>query len=319
MDDQVLGFIGLGNIGGPIAATMVNAGIKLHVHDINQEAVGRLVALGAIAQPSPQAVANVASIVCTCLSSLEASEAVLFGDDGIIHGSKITTFVEMSTIGHENVAAFATILARRQISTVDAPVSGGTKIRQFAEGATAQPALAAGGARNSAARTITIMVAGPDGPVKSVMPVFSAISSSVRRVGLEPGQGQLMKLINNLLVGANLAAAVEALTLGARLGLDPAAMIEVISISSGQSYILDSRGPCIASRQFNADSGGKISLLSKDFALALAESRRAGVPMDALPTLSGALSVWDSAMKLGLADRKISELITVIERNLPRQ
>jgi 3-hydroxyisobutyrate dehydrogenase-like beta-hydroxyacid dehydrogenase len=93
-------------------------------------------------------------------------------------------------------------------------------------------------------------------------------------------------------------------------------MIEVISMSSGQSYILDSRGPCIASRRFNDDSGGKISLLFKDFALAFEESRRAGVPADVLPTLSGALSVWDSAMKMGLAHHKVSELITVIERSL---
>src|ERR1700742_1943824 len=115
MNDQVVGFIGLGNIGGAIAATIVNAGFVLHVHDINQEAVAKLVALGATAQPSPKAVADAAGIVCTCLPSLEASQAVLFGDDGIIHGSRIKIFVEMSTIGHGNVAEFATALAMRQV------------------------------------------------------------------------------------------------------------------------------------------------------------------------------------------------------------
>jgi 3-hydroxyisobutyrate dehydrogenase-like beta-hydroxyacid dehydrogenase len=148
------------------------------------------------------------------------------------------------------------------------------------------------------------------------MPVLSAISSRVKRVGSKPGQGQLMKLINNLLAGANMAAAVEALALGAQLDLDQAAMVELVSMSSGQSRILDKKAPAIVSRQFDADAGGTIALLAKDFALAFEEARLAGVSAVSLPTLAGARAVWDSAMKLGLAKHKVPELITVIEKNL---
>jgi 3-hydroxyisobutyrate dehydrogenase len=125
-----------------------------------------------------------------------------------------------------------------------------------------------------------------------------------------------MKLVNNLLAGANMAAAVEALALGAHLGLDAAAMVELISMSSGQSRMLDKKGPAIVSRQFDADAGGMIGLLYKDFALAFEAARLAGVPAVSLPTLEGARAVWDSAVKLGLARHKVPELITVIEQNL---
>jgi L-threonate 2-dehydrogenase len=152
--------------------------------------------------------------------------------------------------------------------------------------------------------------------VEMVMPVLSAITSRIKRVGTKPGQGQIMKLINNLLAGANLAAAVEALALGARLGLDQAAMLELITMSSGQSRILEKKGPAIVSREFAADSGGHIGILAKDFRLAVEDARLAGVSLAVLPTLAGAYAVWESAMKQGLAQRKVPELITVIETSL---
>jgi 3-hydroxyisobutyrate dehydrogenase-like beta-hydroxyacid dehydrogenase len=296
LDKPAIGFIGLGNMGAAIAGAMIKSGVHLHVCDISQEAVGKLVALGATPHFSPKSVASSAGIVCTCLASNEASATVLFADDGVIHGSQIHTLVEMSTTGSHHVAASAAALAERQIATVDAPVSGGAK--------------------DAAAGILVIMVAGSDAAVHSAMPVLSAISSRVKRVGSKPGQGQLMKLINNLLAGANMAAAVEALALGAQLDLDQAAMVELVSMSSGQSRILDKKAPAIVSRQFDADAGGTIALLAKDFALAFEEARLAGVSAVSLPTLAGARAVWDSAMKLGLAKHKVPELITVIEKNL---
>jgi 3-hydroxyisobutyrate dehydrogenase-like beta-hydroxyacid dehydrogenase len=295
LNKPAVGFIGLGNMGGAIAGAMIKAGIHLHVCDISQEAVARLVALGATPHSSPKAVASTAGIVCTCLASNEASAAVLFADNGVIHGSKIHTLVEMSTTGSRNVSASAAALAERRIATVDAPVSGGAK--------------------DAAAGILVIMVAGSDTALHSAMPILSAISSRVKRVGSKPGQGQLMKLINNLLAGANMAAAVEALALGAELELDQAAMVELVSMSSGQSRMLDKKAPTIVSRQFDADAGGTIALLAKDFGLAFEEARLAGVSAVSLPTLSGARAVWDSAMNLGLANHKVPELITVIERN----
>jgi 3-hydroxyisobutyrate dehydrogenase-like beta-hydroxyacid dehydrogenase len=296
LDKPVIGFIGLGNMGGAIAAAMIKAGVDLHVCDISRAAEAKLVALGATAHASPKSVASSAGIVCTCLASNEASASVLFADDGVIHGSQIHTLVEMSTIGPHHVSASAAALAETQIATVDAPVSGGAK--------------------DAAAGILVIMVAGSDAAVHCAMPVLSAISSRVKRVGSKPGQGQLMKLINNLLAGANLAAAVEALALGAQLDLDRAAMVELVSMSSGQSRILDKKAPALVSRQFDADAGGTIALLAKDFALAFEEARLAGVSAVSLPTLAGARAVWDSAMNLGLANHKVPELITVIEKSL---
>jgi 3-hydroxyisobutyrate dehydrogenase-like beta-hydroxyacid dehydrogenase len=296
LDKPAIGFIGLGNMGGAIAGAMIKAGVQLHVFDISEEAIAKLVAMGATAHSSPKAVASTAGIVCTCLASNEASATVLFADDGVIHGSAIHTFVEMSTTGSRNVCASAAALAERQIATVDAPVSGG--------------------AEDAAAGILVIMVAGSAAAVHSIMPVFSSISSRVKRVGNKPGQGQLMKLINNLLAGANMTAAVEALALGGQLELDQAAMVELISMSSGQSRMLDKKARAIISRQFDADAGGAIALLAKDFALAFEEARLAGVSAVSLPTLAGARAVWDSAMNLGLANHKVPELITVIEKNL---
>jgi 2-hydroxy-3-oxopropionate reductase len=283
-------------MGGAIAGALVDAGIDLHVFDISSVAVDKLAGLGATPQRSARSVADIAEVVCTCLASKEAAEAVLFGEEGLAKGSAIRTLVEMSTLGSPAVSGFAAALADKQISVVDAPVSGG--------------------AADTAAGKLVIMVAGSDAAVQAVMPVLGAVTSRIKRVGTKPGQGQLMKLINNLLAGANLTAAVEALALGARLGLDQAAMLELITMSSGQSRILEKKGPAIVSRRFAADSGGHIGILAKDFRLAVEDARLAGVSLAVLPTLAGAHAVWESAMNQGLGQRKIPELITVIEASL---
>ena len=283
-----IGFLGLGQMGAPMAERLFGPDVQLHVYDPRAEAMAPFVARGAKACASPAAVADAASIVFACLPTGKISEAAALGPEGVIHGSAIRIHAEMSTIGRTTVQRIAEGLAQRGLATVDSPISGG-------------PA----GAR---AGTLAIMVAGDPAAVETLRPFLLRIGQRVFVLGEQPGQGQVMKLVNNLLIAANMVSAFEALSLGAKAGLDPDTMVEVVNAGTGRSLVTSDMMPAVLSRRFGF--GAAVAVVDKDVEMGLQEARTLGVPMWGLEQ---AARVWRFAASQGMAAADISELARLME------
>jgi len=212
MNDSPIGFIGLGNMGAPMAANLAGAGWSLTVHD----AAGtrdRAPANTAIAE----SVAEVASQAATILLSLPDSAVVDAVADAIVTAPSAVTkrVVDTSTIGIAQARRIHGKLAAAGVEYVDAPVSGGVA-----------------GAR---AGTVSIMVSGPAASLEELRPMLEGFAGNVFHVGVEPGQGQAMKLLNNFLSGTAMAATSEAVAFGESQGLDMAVMLDVLNVSTGRN------------------------------------------------------------------------------------
>ncbi|MDO8212247.1 NAD(P)-dependent oxidoreductase [Conexibacter sp. CPCC 206217] len=258
-----IGFVGLGAMGTPMAGRLLDAGHTLVVHDLDDVAVAALVARGAQQASSPRAVADASEIVFVSLPSPAAVRAVALGADGIASAGAgasagARTYVDVSTTGPQTAEEVADALAANGIGVVDAPVSGG-------------PAGAAAG-------TLTFMVAGADDAVARVRPLLETLGKAIFHVGARPGQAQTTKVINNLVSAACIAITSEATVLGAKAGLDPAVLLDVVGVSSGSNNAaLDKFPKQVLTRRFA--HGFRLELMAKDVRLCLEEGRRQEVPM----------------------------------------
>jgi len=281
-----LGFLGLGQMGAAIAERLEAPDVRLHVYDPNHVAVAPFVLRGAVDEASAAAVAAAAPIVFACLPNGTASELVAAQVAG---SSTLRIYVEMSTIGSPTMARIAQMLAKRGITLVDCPISGGPK-----------------GAR---AGTLSVIAAGPVAARDEVRPWLQRIGRNVFEVGEQPGQAQLMKLVNNLINAANMATAFEALVLGAKGGLDPTQMVDVINVSTGRnSATLDKVPKAVLPGTF--DYGAKLSTMVKDVVLGLKEAEALGVPMWVHETVG---QLWRFGATQGLGDADLTSLIQVLE------
>lgn len=253
-----LGFVGLGTMGAHMARRLLGQGWTVTVTDTRPEAVAALVADGAVGASTAAEVADAAEVVFASLPSPQSLLEVIGGPTGLLKGAKMRAFVDVSTTGPVGGRQAAALLAEAGIGFVDSPVSGGPT--------------------GAEAGTLTMMVAGPDALVEELDPYIRAVGSNIMRVGTEPGQGQLAKVINNLLVGTTVAAVGEALTLGVRGGLDPARLLDVINASSGRNSASQGVYPrFVLPRTFNL--GFRLRLEAKDVALALEEAAVQKIPM----------------------------------------
>jgi 3-hydroxyisobutyrate dehydrogenase-like beta-hydroxyacid dehydrogenase len=281
-----LGFLGLGQMGAAIAERLEAPDVRLHVYDPNPVAVAPFVLRGAVDEASAAAVAAAAPIVFACLPNGTASELVAAQ---IASSPVLRIYVEMSTIGSPTMARIAQMLAKRGIVLVDCPISGGPK-----------------GAR---AGTLSVIAAGPAAARDEVRPWLQRIGKNLFEVGEQPGQAQLMKLVNNLINAANMATAFEALVLGAKGGLDPAQMVAVINVSTGRnSATLDKVPRAVLPGSF--DYGAKLSTMVKDVVLGLKEAEAMGVPMWVHETVG---QLWRFGATQGLGDADLTALIQVLE------
>ena len=252
-----IGFIGLGRMGYPMARRLVDAGHRLVVFDPNGQALSRLTLMGAEAAASPRGVADRVETVLASLPSPDVVLEVATGDDGVIHGSKVRRFVDLSTTGSRMAIRVAGALQARNIVQIDSPVSGGV-----------------GGAEKG---TLAVMVSGPSAEVEPLKAALSVIGR-VFVVGEKPGLGQTMKLCNNLLSATALAASSEAMVMGVKAGLDPTMMLDVINSGSGRnSAIADKFPKAILPGSF--DFGFASGLMYKDLRLCTEEAEALGVPM----------------------------------------
>jgi 3-hydroxyisobutyrate dehydrogenase-like beta-hydroxyacid dehydrogenase len=257
MTDKTIGFIGVGRMGNHMARRLVEAGHKLVVYDTDAQSLQRATAAGANAANSPADVASQADIVMVSLPTPNVVKAVALGDKGVASGRKAKIFIDLSTTGPLVAGEVATALEEKGIVAIDAPVSGG-------------PAGADKG-------TLAVMVSGPKRLEKELTPILSVIGK-VFWVGERAGLGQTMKLCNNLLSATAITITSEALVMGAKAGLDPAIMLDVINAGSGRNTATQDKFPrCVLPRKF--DFGFATELLYKDVRLCLEEGERLGVPM----------------------------------------
>jgi len=252
-----IGFVGVGTMGGPMASRLLDAGAKLAIFDTSEAALAPLVKKGARRCGSPAEVASSTDMVLVSLPTPKVVREVALGGSGVIAGTRAKIFVDLSTTGPRVATEVAEGLAAKGIIGVDAPVSGGPT-----------------GAQKG---TLAIMVSCPPSAFARLEPVLSTFGK-VFHVGERPGMGQTMKLANNLLSATALAITSEALVMGAKAGLDPKVMIDVINAGSGRNSATQDKFPrCVLPRKF--DFGFPIELLYKDVKLCLDEGEALGVPM----------------------------------------
>jgi 3-hydroxyisobutyrate dehydrogenase-like beta-hydroxyacid dehydrogenase len=257
MTEQSIGFIGVGRMGARMARRLIDAGYRLTIFDTDQAAVRTLTDAGAHAVDSPAAVASDAEIVLASLPTPPVVEAVALGPGGVAEGTRVKIFVDTSTTGATYAKRIAARLAAKDIVAMDAPVSGGLA-----------------GAANG---TLAVMVSGPEAAFAVLKPVLEHLGK-IFYMGTEPGQGQTMKLLNNLLSAAAMAISSEAVVMGVKAGLDPAQVIDVINAGTGRnSATVDKFPKYILPRTFNL--GFALALLNKDLRMCLEEADALGVPM----------------------------------------
>jgi 3-hydroxyisobutyrate dehydrogenase-like beta-hydroxyacid dehydrogenase len=283
-----IGFIGLGNMGQPMARRLIEAGHKLIVYDTRNDAVAPLVALGAQLAFSAADVADRVETVMASLPSLQISEKVAIGKGGVIQGKRIQRLVDLSTTGATVSAKIAAVLAKKNIVQIDCPVSGGV-----------------GGASNG---TLAVMVSGPKAEIDLVKDVL-AVFGKVFVIGEKPGMAQTMKLANNFLSATAMAATSEAVAMGVKAGLDPAVMIDVINSGSGRTTASDGKFPqAILPRTFNY--GFATALMLKDVRLCVQEARSLNVPNS---VMSIVLDQWETTNKEFGGESDFTAIVKMVE------
>jgi 3-hydroxyisobutyrate dehydrogenase-like beta-hydroxyacid dehydrogenase len=284
-----IGFIGLGKMGFPMARRLIEAGHRLVVHDQRQEAVDKLVALGAQAAGSPKEVADRVETVLASLPSLQASLEVATGANGVIEGARIKRFVDLSTVGSQMAVRIHDALAKRNIVQLDSPVSGGV-----------------GGAEKG---TLAVMVSGPRAEFEAIKPALERIGK-LFFIGEKPGSGQTMKLANNFLSATAMVATSEAVVMGVKAGLDPAIMIEVINAGSGMNTASRDKFPrSVLPRSF--DFGFATGLMVKDVRLCLEEMKSLGLSMEVAQAVG---RLWEVVIREMGAESDFTSAIRPIEQ-----
>jgi 3-hydroxyisobutyrate dehydrogenase-like beta-hydroxyacid dehydrogenase len=284
-----IGFIGLGNMGAHMARRLVEAGHKVFVYDIRQEAIGNAAALGAVAARSPKEVADAAETVMASLPTPDIVLKVATGPDGVLEGRRVRRFVDLSTTGSVMAQRIFNLLKEKNIVQIDAPVSGGVR-----------------GAQRG---TVAVMASGPRADVAAVEPALKVIGKFFF-IGERPGAGQTMKLCNNVLSAAAMVATSESMVAGVKAGLDPRIMIAVINASSGRSTATEQKFPdVVIPRTFN--QGFTAGLMLKDVNLFLSEAKALGVPVETIEAVAALLKL--TCDELG-PDKDITTVVQPIER-----
>ena len=271
MTDETIGFIGLGNIGRPMADNLAASGLEMVVYDIagTQERAPKGAGIGT----SVGDVAARSTVIFLCLPTVEAFHGVIDEIAGAdTHQNVIVTNV--STVGPSAAVAADRRLREREISLVDSPVSGGVFRAQAGE--------------------LAIMYSGSDSAVARTLPLFEVIGSKLFRVGTAPGQGQRMKLVNQYLVVSAFVITSEALAFGEKGGLDLKAMLDIINASTGQSFVSEQFFPrYVLTETFDSRSAGGIIL--KDLSLFLEAAKAQGRKHEVAQSILDVLEEFDAA------------------------
>lgn len=282
-----IGMIGLGAMGLPIARCFLRDGYEVYAFDVSQKALETIEQDGAKPCANAAQVAAHAKIAFCSLPNAAIVEGVLkevFAQEGL----EIETWIDLSSIAPESAKKFAQLAEKQGISYMDCPVSGGV------QGATAG--------------TLTIMAGGSKETLEKVRPALNAIGKNIYHVG-DVGAGSGMKMVNNFMLGCNMAAAAEALVLGSKIGLDLDTMYEIIKNSSGRSFIIENKVPnFIRKRTFSG--GFAVDLAYKDLGLAMETAKHNCMPVYMGST---AVSMFETARAKGYGKEDITALLKVWE------
>jgi len=284
-----IGIIGVGLLGSAVASRLLKGGFVVAAYDTRPEQVKALQAQGLIAAASIAEAAAEADAVFTILPSLESVEATILGTGGLIETApQNCTVIQMSTVSPNLTRRLGNAVAAKTLGFLDAPMSGTSAMVERGDCA--------------------IFVAGDRSRAEACQPIFDAIARKTHYVG-DAGMASLAKLATNLLVGLNTAALAEALVLGAKGGLAPGVLVEILKESAGASKMVDVRGPLMVSHRFDAQM--KVDLFLKDFKLILEEGRRLEVP---LPLTSVTQQLATATAVAGRGEEDLAAIVTTLER-----
>ncbi|MCV7303211.1 NAD(P)-dependent oxidoreductase [Mycobacterium barrassiae] len=280
-----IGFIGLGNMGFPIACRLLAAGHRVVVFDTRSSVVDEAVRQGAEAATSA---GDVADRVETVMASLPTPQVSLEVAEAVAGGSAIRRFVDFSTVGSQTAQRNSAVLAAHGVAALDSPVSGGVHGAQ--------------------AGTLAVMVSGPRDEFDEILPAFEAIGR-VTFVSPKPGAAQTMKLVNNLIAASSLAVTAEAVAMGVKAGLDAQVMIDVLNSGSGGTHASRDKFPrAVLPRTF--DYGFATGLMVKDIRLYLEEAKALGLPTELADTVA---RMWESMLSAEGPDSDFTSIVKPIE------
>ncbi len=286
-DTDVVGFIGLGNMGEPMAHNVLKAGFPMVIWNRTSEKAKGLLDRGAAWGNSPREVAEKCDVLITVLSDASAVREVLLGDDGVASAGSGPTVVEMSTISPKDSIEVAEELARSGKVMLDAPISGSTKAAEDG--------------------IITILVGGDASALDRARPILDAMSKNIFHMGPN-GLGCYMKLINNIVLAALLAGFSEAFVMGRKAGLEGDRMLEVILHGSASCPLLEFKGKAIEERNFSPTF--HLRMMRKDLSLAMATADALKTPM---PLTSILNELHQAGIAQGLGDQDFSSIVKVFE------
>jgi 3-hydroxyisobutyrate dehydrogenase-like beta-hydroxyacid dehydrogenase len=284
------GYLGVGNMGQPMAEALLDGGHRLIVHDVNEAAMQPLLQRQARRAASPKELADSSEIVFVSLPTLAAFRAVVFGENGLLQGSAMKILVNTCTVGVPFLREIEAAMTARGVSIVDCPISGGPV-----------------GAR---ARTLSVMVSGDAASIEAVRPMISLWGKTLTVAGDRPGAAQVLKLTNNILAAVALAATSEAFVMGAKGGLDPEVMVAAINAGSGHNTATEGMFPReVLNRRFSY--GAAMHILMKDIDLAIAQGEELGVSMWVCQAVR---LVFKHAIFAGSADDDLTSIVRFVER-----
>lgn len=284
-----IGQIGLGNMGVHFCSRLLAAGMDLTVFDKNTAVCDAMASRGAKVAATVADLASQVEVVLLSLPTPAIVQDVVTSQNGLINGSKIECIVDLSTTGPTVSRSIARVAAERNIKFVGAPVSGGTVAAEKG--------------------TLAIMASGDRDYIEKLKPLFDVIGKQVFYLGDDAGLGQTIKVINNTLCAVSMVASMEALVFGAKAGLDPQAMLDVINVSTGRSFATQERIPQTVIKR-NFPQRFATDLMHKDVKLCLEEAEQMGVTMVVSPAARAFLAF---AISQGDGPKDFAEIIKHFE------
>lgn len=286
---KTLGFIGLGNMGQPMAARLQEAGNDLVVFDTREAALAPFIERGAKRAGSAAEVASMTDTVMLSLPTPPIVEAVALGAGGVAEGTAVKRVIDLSTTGPEMASSLETRFAEKGVRWIDSPISGGV-----------------GGAK---AGTLAVMFSGPREDFDDLTDQLSVIGKPFY-IGADAGMAQTMKLVNNMLSAAAMALSCEAIVMGTKAGLDPKIMVDVINTGSGRNTATMQKFPqSILPRTF--DYGFSTGLMFKDVALFMSRAEAMGLDLEACASVR---KIWQEAVDTFGFDSDFTHVVELQEK-----
>ncbi len=283
-----IGFIGLGIMGRHMSAHLIEAGYSLCVYDLNPSAVKELMDKGAVSYVNCKEIAANSDVIISMVPDSPDVEKVALGENGIIEAAREgLIYVDMSTIAPATSQKVAAVLGEKGVRCLDAPVSGGEA-----------------GAMNAG---LSIMVGGDEALFNEIMPIFEVMGKTITLCG-GSGAGQTVKACNQIQVAMNFIGMAEAFVLGAKAGVDPAVILQVLSGGYAQTRVMDVRGPKIIKGEF--EPGFKSKFHYKDLNIIMDTARALNVP---LPATALAHELFNALMASGRGELDHSAVIMILE------